>query len=419
MTTARRPRRVRRLGLALAGGGPEGAVYELGALRALEEAIEGLDLTTADTFVGVSAGAFIASALANGMTVSDLVRGLVADTPGEEPFDPGHFFVPAYKEWARRSGRLPVLIAEALLQFTRSPRDQTLFESLARLGEALPPGVFDNEPIRRYLTALFDRPGRTNDFRELTRRLFVVAADLESGTPIVFGSEGLDHVPIATAVQASTALPGLYPPVEIEGRMCVDGVLLKTVHASVALDQGVDLVLCVNPLVPVDVPAAERTGQLAPGALLRGGLPLLLSQTFRTLIHSRMVVGMAHYEKRYPRQDVLLFEPARAEHRLFFRNIFSFRARREMCEIAYEATRKDLWLRRRSLEPALKRHGLSLRDDVLLDPDRTIWSGLGLDAPVPVSSLTRRLSGALERIEAATAPEPAARKKRSGRRSTV
>ena len=44
-------------------------------------------------------------------------------------------------------------------------------------------------------------------------------------------------MPIALAVQASTALPGLYPPVEIDGRFYVDGVLHKTVHASVAFER--------------------------------------------------------------------------------------------------------------------------------------------------------------------------------------
>ncbi|HSL82695.1 MAG TPA: patatin-like phospholipase family protein, partial [Thermoanaerobaculia bacterium] len=47
-----------RIGLALAGGGPEGAVYEIGALRALDEALEGLDLNRLDVYVGVSAGSF-------------------------------------------------------------------------------------------------------------------------------------------------------------------------------------------------------------------------------------------------------------------------------------------------------------------------------------------------------------------------
>ena len=55
-----------RVGLALAGGGPMGAMYELGALRALEEAIDGLRLNDAWSYVGVSAGSFVASCLANG-----------------------------------------------------------------------------------------------------------------------------------------------------------------------------------------------------------------------------------------------------------------------------------------------------------------------------------------------------------------
>lgn len=412
MTTARRPRRRgHRLGLALAGGGPEGAVFELGALRALEEGIEGFDATRADVYVGVSAGAFIASLLANGLTPTQLIRGLVIDDPGETPFDPGHFFMPAYWEWARRSARLPRLFADALWQFGKAPYDESLIESLSRLARALPPGLFDNEPIHRYLDALFGKGGRTNDFRKLDRKLFIVAADLEAGSRVVFGSKGFDHIPISRAVQASTALPGLYPPVNIEGRLCVDGVLLKTVHASTALDQGVKLLFCVNPVVPVDVAAGERSGALEPGALLRGGLPALLSQTFRTLVHSRMVVGMSRYEGHYPGQDVVLFEPERSEYRLFFRNIFSFRARREMCEIAYQGTREDLRKRHRKLEPILKRHGLRLRQEFLENDERTIWDGVGLGAGFPRSLITQRLSQALDRIETATRMPPRARRK--------
>ena len=56
-----------RIGLAIAGGGPIGAMYELGALRALDEACDGLDLTRLDCYVGVSSGAFFAAGLANRM----------------------------------------------------------------------------------------------------------------------------------------------------------------------------------------------------------------------------------------------------------------------------------------------------------------------------------------------------------------
>ena len=415
MPTARRARRGRRLGLALAGGGPAGAVYEVGALRALEEAVEGLDLTECAVYVGVSAGAFLASALANGQGTSQLVRGLVADTPGEPPFDPASFFLPAYREWARRGVQLPRLFADALWQFSRSPEDQTLLESLTRLWRALPLGLFDNEPIRRYLEDIFRRRGRTDDFRKLRQRLFVVAADLEAGVPIVFGSPGWDRVPISRAVQASTAVPGLYPPVEIEGRLCVDGVLLKTVHASVALEHGADLLFCVNPVVPVDVAQGEATGALRSGALLRRGMPAILSQTFRTLIHSRMVVGMARYRDHFPHADVVLLEPERSEYRLFFSNMFSFKSRREVCEIAYRATRQDLWRRRRSLAPILARHGYRLRTEVLEDPAREVWDGVGLAGGRRRSSVTEQLDGVLARLEDA-APRRVPRRRRAATR---
>lgn len=399
MATTRR--KGHRLGLALAGGGPAGAVYEIGALRAIEEAVEGLELNKCSVYVGVSAGAFVAATLANGLTLTQLVRGMVTDEPGEHPFDPAVFFLPAYREWVSRGLQLPMLVADALLQLTRRPQDQTLLEALTRLTRALPLAVFDNEPIRRYLVRTFSHHGRSDDFRELGRKLFVVAADLEAGTPIVFGAKGWDHVPISRAVQASAAVPGLYPPVEIEDRLCVDGVLLKTVHASVALEHGADLLLCINPLVPVDVAAGEREGKLRKGALHRRGLPAILSQTFRTMIHSRMVVGMARYHAHYPGADVVLFEPARHEYRLFFGSIFSFRARREVCEIAYRATRRDLWRRRATLGPIFRRHGYRLRLDFLQDERRTVWEGVGLGPDGSKVPVTGRLSEALAGLEGA------------------
>jgi NTE family protein len=373
-----RPTQRGRIGLALAGGGPEGAVYEIGALRALEEALEGLDLNALHTYVGVSAGAFIASALANGITPSQLARALVKHEPGEHPFVPENFFTPAYRELARRSLMLPRLIADALLQVTRRPGDQTLAESLTRLADALPIGIFDNEPIRRYLEKIYSIKGRTNDFRKLAHQLIVIATDLESGKAVRFGEPGHDHVPISRAVQASTAFPGLYPPVTVDGRECADGVLLKTLHASVALDHGVGLLLCVNPLVPADTAAGIARGVLRPDALIRRGLPAVLSQTFRTMVHSRLEVGMAAYETRFPDADVLLFEPESDEYQMFFTRIFSFSSRRTVCQVAYAATRRELRRERATMGPALARHGLRLRDEVLDDETRDLWSGVGL-----------------------------------------
>ncbi len=109
---------------------------------------------------------------------------------------------------------------------------------------------------------------------------------------MTFGTPGFAHVPIDKAIAASAALPGLFPPVEIDGEHYVDGALNKTLHASIALDQGVELLLCVNPLVPFDANAAARRRRLTVEKINHGGLPLVLAQTFRAIIHSRMKVGM-------------------------------------------------------------------------------------------------------------------------------
>jgi predicted acylesterase/phospholipase RssA len=225
---------------------------------------------------------------------------------------------------------------------------------------------------------IFSIKGRTDDFTQLRRKLTVVATDLESGESMRFGHLGWSYVPISVAVQASTALPGLYPPVEINGRQYVDGILLKTMHASVALDAGAKLVFCINPLVPVDTRQAVQQNLLPPGQVTGRGLPSVLSQTVRTLIHSRMVLGVGAYEARYPDADVVLIEPQRDDYQDFFSNIFSFSSRRAVVERAFNATRASLRLRQKELLPILERHGLGLDLDFINDPERDVWVSVGL-----------------------------------------
>ena len=393
-----------KVGLALAGGGPVGAMYEIGALRALEEAVHGLDLNHAFAYVGVSAGSFVAACLANGLTATQMLRAALSDEPGVNPLRPEIFFTPAYHEFARRGLKLPRLVFESLGELLRHPGAQSIGAAMGYLMQALPVGVFDNEPIRAYMHEIFTMDGRTDDFRELKHRLTVVVADLDSGSAIRFGSPGWDHIPISTAVQASTAVPGVYPPVCIEGRQCVDGVLLKTVHASVALEQGADLLFCINPIVPVDAAAAAREGRLPEDVIVQAGLPAVMSQTFRTLIHSRLRVGFARYSSRYPDADIVLLEPGAEEHELFFANVFSFRSRRHIARTGYEATRRTLRRRYAELAPVLRSHGLLLRLDVLEDPDRDLWSSIALPSALPgqqpARGVTASLSRALDRLEA-------------------
>ena len=366
---------MRNTGLALAGGGPFGAVYEIGALMALEESLEGLELEALDCYVGVSAGSFLAAALANGIGAEQMYRLFVEGGESPGALSPELFMRPAFKEYWRRARVLPPLLARSAWRYARRPLARGTLESFAALGRALPTGVFDNDAIHRYLEEVFSQPGRTNDFRRLRRRLYLVATDLDTGESVSFGRRGHDHVPISRAVQASAALPGLFPPVQIDGRHFVDGALRKTLHASEALDDGMKLVVCINPIVPFDAKLAAARGRGPHADLIDGGLPAVLSQTFRAVIHSRMAAGIAKYRTQYRSADIVLFQPEPDDGEIFFTNIFSYATRRRVCEHAYERTRRDLVKRAAELEPLFARHGIAYRWPVLLEPQRRLDAG--------------------------------------------
>jgi NTE family protein len=399
-------RRTPRIGLAIAGGGPVGAMYELGALRALDEALDGLDLERLDCYVGVSSGAFLAAGLANRIDTAQMCRIFITGDSDDVQFRPQTFLRPAVYEYLRRAASLPRLTLDwwrALLPGQAGPYGEASRWSdvLTRFGGLVPTGLFDNSEVERFLRGIFSRRGRSNDFRDLEGRLTVVAVDLDNGETVTFGGPGWDDVPISQAVQASAALPGLYPPVEVRGRQFVDGALRRTLHASVLLERGVDLMLGINPLVPFDsrhIPSGEDVPTDGRRRLAEGGLPAVLSQTFRTLLQSRMQVGLSKYAQQYPNVDQLVFEPNAGDGELFFANAFSFGARRRICQLAYRNTLDDLARRREKLRPMLAAHGISLRDDVLDDPHRTVLSGL--DAPMPRSTeTTARLRRALDDTE--------------------
>jgi predicted acylesterase/phospholipase RssA len=375
------PAAERKIGVALAGGGPIGAMYEIGAVAALAEALEGIDFNDLYVYVGVSSGAVVSTGLANGLTPAQMCRMFVENVAeGEVPFHPEILLRPALREYLKRFASVPPLVLASIWHYMTHPFSQNVFESFQRLGRAVPTGVFNNAAINEFLTDLFTAQGRTNDFRELKHKLFLVATDLDSGKAVEFGSPGWDHVPISTAVQASAALPGLFPPVEIGGRYYVDGALKKTLHASVALRQGAKLVLCVNPLVPFDYDLAARRGHPGRHRLVEGGLPLVLSQTFRAIIYSRMQVGMGKYANEFKNADVILFEPNRDDADMFFTNVFSYRSRRRLAEHAYQKTRNEIYRRRHELGPVLERHGVRIRMDVVRDPHRRLIGGA---VPVP------------------------------------
>jgi predicted acylesterase/phospholipase RssA len=333
-----------------------GAVYQIGVLRALEDVFDhgALDY---DIYVGVSGGAFVASLLAHGISPGELYDEALDES--RQPF--GVTSTPLYSlglaDVIGRSARAPAVLMEmvraALGRSTRNPSDLAL-----SIFECLPAGLVDNSGIQQYLEKLFRLRGHGDRFADLSRELYVIAVDLDDGRAVAFGEPGYRRVPVSRAVQASTALPGLYRPVRIAGRDYVDGGVKKTAHINRAIQKGARLVVCVNPIVPIlNDPARGPLG----GHLSRRGLTQVLDQVFRITLHGRMQYGMERYRSEHPEVDILLIEPTRDDMEMFRYNIMELGARSAVAQNGYRSAIGQLRKRRAELEPMLARHGIRMR----------------------------------------------------------
>lgn len=389
-----------KIGLAIAGGGPVGAIYELGALRAVDEALEGVRLHELDIYVGISAGSFIVSSLANHISSADICRTFVGHPGAEFKLQPENFFRPNFRQYLETAKRLPSVFTGNLLKIIKDPYHSSVAALFDTMGRVLPSGLFDSQAIEHFLREIYTSEGRTNDFRKLDNALYVVAVNLDTGDAVRFGDAEHRDVPISKAVQASAALPALYSPVRIDGRYYVDGALRRTLHASAALDEGVDLLIGINPLVPF---SSGEDGETKPGPipvsrLISGGLPLILSQTFRALIQSRLKVGFTKYRESHPNSDLVLLEPNQGDEQMFFTNVFSFSSRNALCDHAYRVTRQDLLERADELDKMLKKHDIRINREILADTDRSLEQSLSEDY-FGRSKVSRDLSLTLDELQ--------------------
>ena len=172
------------------------------------------------------------------------------------------------------------------------------------------------------------------------------------------------------------------------------------------------LLICINPLVPFDTRLAAERGRRNEDSIVDGGLPSIMSQTFRTLIYSRMRVSMQRYRTEYPDADVLLFEPERDDAEMFFTNVFSYSDRRRLCEHAYQKTREDLRRRHTELSEALRRHGVTINEEALADEHRTLLARGHRKhhrQPDALAETTAKLDRTLDRLERLLAEQAASK----------
>jgi NTE family protein len=226
--TGREPR----IALVLGGGGMKGFAH-IGVLKALEE--RGI---RPSLYAGTSIGALLAAATVGGMTPEELAKR-AESLRRRDLFRINHF---------------------GMLMDRMKSRSIYLEEPLRDLCASVVPACM---------------------FDELPSPLLVNTVDVEHGTQIVWGLQGLKNVSVQDAVYASCALPGFFPPGRVDGRMCVDGGVIDNLPAAIAA-LGMDMVIAV------DVGSSDLSN-----------VPGVSQQGFAT-IYMRAATTMMHALQQFP-----------------------------------------------------------------------------------------------------------------------
>jgi NTE family protein len=211
-----------RTGLVLGGGGLTGIAWEIGLLKGLRDG--GVDVTGADSIIGTSAGSVVGAGLTGKEDLDDLYAEQTTPAPAEH----GAEFGP------RAMVTLLVLLGLPGSGRTRRAR-------IGRAARKAHPGPA-TERLAIFESRLRRADGTLNDWPD--RDLRITAVDAEDGSFHVFDRDG--DVDLLHAMAASCAVPLVWPPVEINGRLYVDGGMRSPANADLAT--GCDVVLAVAPL---------------------------------------------------------------------------------------------------------------------------------------------------------------------------
>lgn len=357
--------------LVLGGGGITGGVYTLGVLSALDEFIvRGKKSIDFDTFVGISSGSILASFLANGISVAEMCKGIL----GEE----GHGLLLRREDIYRfrisplfRSAWRFVRNIGPVVRYLRRERQEiTLLNTISMFEQFLPAGFFSNANLERYVRKILSGEGRSNDFREIPRELFIVATEIDTGERWVFGKQAVNDVPVSKAIQASCAIPVFFEPVQIADRFFVDGATERAGHLDIPVVAEAEFVVMINPTVPV---YNDRTVVCIPtirgncSSITETGFPNIADQTFRINSRVKLELAMEVYRKRHPDIDFLLIEPAPMESTLFLYGSMNFSERVQVLNYGYNSAAFFFMEHFDMLKACFAKHGM----DVSLDRIRT------------------------------------------------
>ncbi len=357
-------RRRSRTALVLGGGGFTGGVYEIGALRALDLLAVNRTVNQFDVYVGTSAGSFVASLVANGVTPEEMMRVVNQQVP--TPFrdvDRGTLMRPNALEIAQSAALLPLRVLGLARSVVGQLGSASLIDLAVGLAEALPSGLYDSRGMQDYLEQVLGDPDRVNDFRLLENELYLAATDLDTCERITLGGQDWDDVPISRAVAASTALPMVYKPVEIKGRHLVDGGIRSTTNVDIAVERGAKFVIVVNPLVPY-VNDFQKVIPTMLGSRVRRvadmGFPQIGYQAFKLLAHQRLHEAVSRWQEKYPGVDIILIEPDPNDELMFETNILNFTRRMEIARHGFESVTLKLASDYDELKSVCAKHGIEI-----------------------------------------------------------
>jgi predicted acylesterase/phospholipase RssA len=343
-----------KLALVLAGGGMTGEVYEIGALRAIDDLLVDRSVTDFDIFVGTSAGAIIAAFLANGFSPETMFQVIAGQHPDVPPIKRKYIFNFNQREVIRRGLALPTKVLGATCGYLRDWQNATLVDALWTLTDVLPSGFYDGMALDKYMRLAMSAYGCTNRFTDLERELFIIATSLDTGERAVFGTDVNSDVPISTAVAASSALPMIYKPVRIGGEEYIDGSMRGNASLDIAIEHGATLIVCVNPLVPYD--NSPRPGPSAV-AFSERGFSAIAAQVSRITQHSGLRYQIKQLRRQHPEVDIILVEPRCDDRMLAFGNIMRYAERLEIARHGFESVTLDLAGDYRDYKETLARHG--------------------------------------------------------------
>jgi predicted acylesterase/phospholipase RssA len=393
--------------LVLAGGAVSGGAFKVGGLKALNDFLVGRKVTDLDMYVGLSAGSMLAVSLAAGVTPDEMVAVLEGSSARLRQLKPIDFYNPNWREFVERPAkfaydlasylpavayelatglpRLSRVAGDSARRFVRKPSYRNfeafamnLIEEVAPTREVpaltnhIPSGFFDNSSLERWLRVNLERLRMPNDFRAFERkqnkRLYVTACDLDTAERAIFGPDESAEVTISESVKASTALPLFYRPARINGVDYVDGGVRHTANIDLAIEKGADLIVCYNPFRPflnrLDA-EDEDVEYFADGRYLSDrGMKTVLNQVFRTLLHSRLKLGIQRYlaDDRF-QGDIVLIEPRETDSEFFEVNPLAFWKREAAIEHGFESVRRTIEQNFDQLRDVFGHYGLELDRD--------------------------------------------------------